>query len=135
MNLLLKRDTYGFYGVFGKLYDSLGNFLGVTLEHPYPMETCPATWQPKVAPGIYTCLKHPPNRLPYETWELQNVPEFEGQPVTDILIHKGNYASDSEGCIILANSLGAGCVLDSKFAFDKFMTLTADETSLTITIS
>lgn len=133
MNMKLIRKTFGLYGIVGELQDDTGKLFCYTLEHAYPsLNRHP--FQPKVAAGVYVCGRHPPNRLPYETFELANVPPFQGAEVTGILIHVGNYNKDSEGCILLGLSLGAGCITDSKLAFDKLMEAQSGVETFTLTV-
>lgn len=118
MNLTLIRKSFNLYGICGELRDEKDQLFCHTLEHAYADGD---TWIPKVATGIYTCLRHLPVRLNYETFELQNVPPFQGATVSGILIHKGNYNKDSEGCILVGLEIGQGCLLASALAFDKLM--------------
>lgn len=94
-----------------------------------------------MAPGTYNCTRHAPNRLPYETWELQNVPPFLGNPVSAILIHVGNYNNDSDGCILVGrrvvsnpDSPSENMITSSKNTFNRLMDLTKDLNSFTLTI-
>lgn len=119
MNFILTRGKAGLYGVFGQIQSEDGTITLCTLEHAYPVN---AGFIPKVLVGKYECVRHPPNRLPYETFMLLNVPPFQGSPVDGILIHKGNTNNDSVGCILLGLSFGTGCILESKIAFERFMT-------------
>lgn len=47
---------------------------------------------------------------------LQNVPQFDG-----ILIHVGNSAKDSSGCILLGKNKQVGKVVDSRIVWTSFM--------------
>lgn len=47
---------------------------------------------------------------------LLNVPQFEG-----VLIHVGNSANDSSGCILLGKNKQVGKVLDSRQTWTEFM--------------
>lgn len=67
----------------------------VTLEH-----------SPKFSP------KYGGRRVPY----LHNVPHFEG-----ILIHTGNTADDSAGCILVGTNSATGRVTGSLVAFNKLL--------------
>ena len=127
MDITIKREEFSPNGVFGEMYDDKGNKIGVTLEHSF-------NGTPKVAPGTYTCLRHAPNRLPYETFELQNVPDFEGKPVTGILIHIGNYSSDSDGCILVGDQKNGDMIMNSKLTFAKFMELQDNVNEFTLVI-
>lgn len=70
----------------------------LTLELPWinnkPEVSC-------VPAGVYRCLPHNSAAHP-GTWELQNVPNR-----SDILIHTGNFAKDSKGCILVGQIFGA----------------------------
>jgi|SRR5665213_1744828 len=140
MNLKLVRNNYTTSGVFGILLDDQGQQIAVTLEHNYTQGT---TVTAKVRHGVYQCLRHAPNRLPYETFELQNVPDFQGTPVTGILIHCGNFDSDSSGCCLLGEKVApdtssanpkALMVTNSKVTFAKFMELQNGLNEFTLTI-
>jgi len=119
----LDRTGYRSDGIFGILRDENGQTLAVTLEHAYANDS--GGFEPKVAAGNYTCDRHAPNRLPYETFELQGVPDFQGKPVTGILIHILNFNSESDGCIGVGRSLAASpsgmMIANSKEAFEEIM--------------
>lgn len=132
MNLTLKRTDYIADGIFGVLCDENYNQIAVTLEHAFGVE--PGTYVPKVARGIYTCSLHAPNRLPYTTFELQNVPNFQGKPVTGVLIHIGNYNHDSDGCILVGSERNGDMIMDSKVTFQKIMELQTGLEEFTLTI-
>src|ERR1700677_4065252 len=122
MNCTLNRLKYLKDGIFGELLDDTGAQIATTCEHTYVNGT---TMTAKVAPGTYTCTRHAPNRLPYETFELQNVPDFQGKPVTGILLHILNFGSESEGCVGLGESMiltptqTKDMITNSKIAFEK----------------
>ncbi len=152
MNCKLIRTNYSEYGIFGELYNEHGVKIATTLEHSYsiPIKDLDGGgggggvgaggggYCAKVAIGTYTCKRHAPNRLPYETFELQNVPDFQGQPVSGILIHIGNYNKDSIGCILLGKSRlktdRNEMILNSKEIFAEFMDLQKDVLEFTLTI-
>jgi hypothetical protein len=123
MDVTLKRIDYLPEGIFGEIRDAAGDLIAVTLEHAYDDQV--GGWTTKVAGGIYTCVRHAPNRLPYETFMLENVPPFQTHPVTGILIHIGNFNKDSDGCILIGTNLsmigGVQAIANSKAAFDQFM--------------
>lgn len=134
MNCILKRTDYLAEGIFGELTDSNGNTLAVTLEHSYDSGDGPSCYIPKLSRGIYTCVRHAPNRLPYYTFEVQNVPNFQRKPVTGILIHIGNYNSDSDGCVLLGDERNGDMIMNSKATFQKFMDLQVGVEEFTLTV-
>lgn len=60
---------------------------------------------------------------------LLNVRQFEG-----ILIHAGNTAKDTHGCILVGRNTEKGKVTNSKATFDRLFTLMKDEKDITIQI-
>lgn len=98
----------------------------LTLEHPYsvnPDSQVGATvWGPKLPPGQYRCVRgmHELAGMahPFETFEVTNVPGH-----TNILIHRGNFASDSSGCILIGLSRDQSMITRSREAFSLFMTI------------
>jgi hypothetical protein len=130
--MILTRTSYEESGIYGTLQDDQGNQIAVTLEHSYQDGD---NFVPKVASGTYTCSLHAPNRLPYTTYELQDVPDFQGNPVTGILLHIGNYNQDSDGCILLGQSRQGNMIINSKVTFDAFMASLNGIESFTLTIS
>jgi Family of unknown function (DUF5675) len=139
MNVILQREDYLGDGIFGKLFDEAGNQLAVTLEHAY--ESVDSRFVPKLAAGEYTVIRHAPNRLPYETFMVTNVPNFQDKSVDGILIHIGNYNPDSEGCILLGKAvvqspeaLGTNMIIDSRVTFAQFMRLQDGVDSFKLTV-
>ena len=114
----LNRTSYSEDGVFGLLISDDGQTF-YTLEHSY--KQADGSYKPKVALGTYICQRHAPNRLPYETFEVTNVPDFMDNSVTGILLHIGNYNKDSDGCILLGKGQTASMITHSKEAFEEFM--------------
>lgn len=137
MNLTLKRNEALESGIFGVLLDDQGQQIAVTLEHAYDSGNGDGSYSPKTPVGTYTCVKgqHQLAHMtsPFETFEVTNVPGH-----TNILIHKGNYNDDSEGCILLGlavqNTDTGKMITSSAPTFNKFMALqhNVDEFILTI---
>ena len=94
MRLALSRFLYRADGIVGRLLDEQDQQLAVTLEHAYDTPTPHA----KIPAGVYRCVwrDHPAKGWAFE---LQDVPGAEG-----ILIHAGNYETDSQGCILLGEA-------------------------------
>lgn len=140
MNLTLTRTDFLSTGIFGELNPDDDSFTLQTLEHAYSIApiggSVSTSWAAKVAPGVYTCVRHAPNRLPYDTFMLENVPDFEGQPVTGILIHILNFDAQSEGCIgVGLGRIGNVEITQSKAAFDLLMLKQTGIDQFTLTVS
>lgn len=114
----LNRTSYSEDGVFGLLISDSGQTF-YTLEHSY--KQADNSFKPKLSLGTYTCQRHAPNRLPYETFEVMNVPDFMGNSVTGILLHIGNYNKDSDGCILVGTGQAEAMITNSREAFKEFM--------------
>ena len=142
MNFTLQRQKPSKDGVFGTMTNDSG-FTCVTLEHAYPFSLYMpnSIYEPKVAAGTYICKPHPPNRLSYMTYELQNVPDFQDKPVSGILLHIGNFNKDSIGCILIGKmiqSIGDGTlsrmITSSSPTFKQFMAILNNIPEFTLTI-
>lgn len=138
MDIKLSRKQFLPDGIFGEFSDESGSVIATTLEHAY--DDGQGGWIPKVAAGVYTCVRHAPNRLPYETFMLENVPPFQGKPVDGILIHVLNFNHESEGCIGIGKSFtvlpsGTHCLVKSRAAFDDFMNLQSGIGAFKLTIA
>ncbi len=109
-------------GIFGELHDDKGTLLAYTLEHAYKLAL--GGWLPKLPNGKFICIRgthklH--NNIPFETFEITGVKGHD-----NILFHAGNFNKDSEGCVLLGNSIvsqqnGTEMVVNSKVTFNKFM--------------
>lgn len=124
MNLVLTRKKFLEDGIFGELCDENGNHVAVTLEHAFPDSS---EFVPKLAVGTYTCRRGQ-HRLAsmledFSTFEVMEVPDFQGKPVTGILFHRGNYNRDSEGCVLVGALWAMDMITSSHEAFEQFLTL------------
>jgi hypothetical protein len=115
MIITLTRKRTGEYGTFGKLYAD-SEFQCYTLEPPWYNNQENISCIPA---GRYQIM---PYRSPHFglVYKIINVPDR-----TDILIHKGNTLSDTEGCLTVGSKLGTlgsnPAVLQSKIAFDNLI--------------
>lgn len=131
MDLKLVRTTEGPDGIFSELRDAKFNkVLWLTLEHSF-------YGKPKIPDGIFTCVRGQ-HRLhgmteDFTTFEVTGVEGHSG-----LLIHTGNWNSDSDGCILLgegsASSSKGPMVTASKQAFAEFMQRQAGVDSFTLTV-
>ena len=93
-NLLLIRDTFTEKSVTGKLYCN-GEFIAHTLELPWKNNQKSVSCIPK---GIYDCrvrYRNESGSYDYVHLLVKDVPNR-----SYILFHRGNYPSDSRGCIL-----------------------------------
>lgn len=145
MNLVRKNATVD--GIFGELLDHNGIHFCFTLEHPY-LEG--GLFIPKLTAGVYECrddsgplengMHSLEDGVPFKAFEVIAVPEFQGESVSGILLHIGNYAKDSKGCVLLGSGLGLTLerkqmLMASKQAFDRFMSVQKECDSFTLTVS
>lgn len=141
MNLTLKRAENREDGVFSELLAADPTILAEhTIEHAYPDGS--GGWIPKLAPGIYTCVRgmHRLHGMTegFETFEVTGVPPFQGKPVTGLLIHWGNWNSDSEGCVCTGerevDSPRGRMVTASRDAFQRLMAVQEGLDSFLLTV-
>ncbi len=125
--LQLKRVTSEENITFGVLIYG-GAPICVTLEPPWkdnkPSVSC-------IPVGVYVCRRVKSPKFG-DTFEIADVP---GR--THILFHKGNWAKDTYGCVILGSSFVGGShtvgfteeamVVDSIYAFSGFMDFFKDD--------
>lgn len=139
MDLRIKRTGYHADGILGQLLGPDGAILFYTLEHSYLEDD---HYAPKLAGGRYLCVLGA-HRLhgmteDFQAYEVMGVPEFQGEPVSGILFHWGNYNRDSEGCILLGMSEaeigGVDMVTSSRNAWAKFMSMQTGCESFILTV-
>lgn len=74
----------------------------------------------------------------FETFEVLGVPDFQGNPVTGLLFHWGNWNKDSEGCILTGeaetSSAQGMMVTASRDKFAAFMQLHEGEDTFQLTV-
>jgi Family of unknown function (DUF5675) len=123
-------------GIFGTLTSDTG-WQCVCLQHAYLQND--GTYTAKVSPGIYTCKLRDSAHFGYKVYGLVDVPAFQGKPVSDIEIHRGNYNKDSEGCILLGEDIitsnGQDMITKSEKTFDEFMELLGKSEEFTLHIT
>jgi Family of unknown function (DUF5675) len=138
----LTRTAYRSDGIFGRIYNDHGVPLAYTLEHAYQQED--GNFLPKVAEGTYNCIlgSHELEGMthPFQAYMLENVPPFMGLPVTNILIHMGNFDRDSNGCIVLGRTIatqmdGSLMVTNSVNTFEDFMNGLSGVSSFTLEVT
>lgn len=143
MNLTLNRIFKGPDYSIGKLYID-GEYFCDTLEDPVRTlpACCPNTSEgiPCACPGkVYarTAIPAGAYKITMENSPrfkrvlplLHDVPHFLG-----VLIHAGNDADDTAGCILVGSNKAKGKVLESRAASDRLNALLKKEREITITI-
>lgn len=134
MDLILTINDFKKEGIFCDISTTDEDYFCVGLMHAFP-DNGNNHYSPKLPPGNYICTRgihklH--NLIQFETFEVMNVPKFQGKKVSGILFHAGNYNSDSDGCILLGSSRNGDMIMDSKLTFSKFMELQSDVDSFTL---
>lgn len=111
IELPLQRTVHDPHCSLGRLTLPSGLVLA-SIERPWvknaPTVSC-------IPAGKYKCAWTLSPRFHRKTYEVLDVPGRSG-----IRIHAANWASQLEGCIALGITHGAGCVIQSKIAIDKF---------------
>lgn len=125
MNIILQRLVGGDGGVFGVIIKD-GRPMFTTLEPPWKNNQQDVSCIP---PGTYKCKKSFSNKFQRALFELVDVPDREV-----VKIHVGNSIRDTEGCILLgmSYSLSDYAIINSKLAFDNFMSIMPNEFTITI---
>lgn len=133
---ILTRQKSTQDGIFGQLTKD-GYRICSTLEHAYNAGN--DQWVAKLSAGEYTCKRglHKLEGMDrqFEAFQVMDVPDFRGLPVTGILFHIGNYNRDSAGCI-LVGQVGTNplMICESKGTFDSFMYSLKDTDTFTLTV-
>ena len=125
--LTLTRVIENMYGTFSMFFGE--NIILATLERRWEDNKTDVSCIPI---GEYLCKRMISPKFG-ETFEVCDVPNRTG-----ILFHKGNYMSDSKGCILLANGFGELnrqlAVTDSGAAFSRFIKYFAGENEFKLII-
>lgn len=133
MDLTLKRTDYTEDGVFGHLEETdSGDSVAVTLEHAYYSGNGIGSYEPKLPPGEYLCVRGThqlKNGKPFVTFQITGVPNHTG-----MLFHPGNYNEDSDGCVLLGTVMSSAMISESRVAFTKFMSLQEDVDAFPLTV-
>lgn len=80
-----------------------------------PVNTWKIAGKTAIPSGTYKVIIDYSNRFKRDLPHLMNVEGFEG-----IRIHPGNYAKDTEGCLLLGTGMQKDMVTNSRFAFESF---------------
>lgn len=143
MNLTLNRIFRGAEYTIGKLFIN-GQYFCDTLEDPVRTLpafcpntsrgtpcTCPEKVYARTAipSGTYRITMENSPRFQRVLPLLHDVPHFLG-----VLIHSGNDADDTAGCILVGSNKVKGKVLESRVASDRLNALLEKEREITITI-
>ena len=113
MELKVIRETFTDESTIGKLFIN-GVFHCFTLEDKVRENKIQnVTAIPK---GRYEVIINFSNRFQQQMPLLLNVPNFEG-----VRIHWGNFAKDTDGCILLGTTKSVNMIGNSRTAYAKFM--------------
>lgn len=130
MNIGLTRIYSGSDGILSVAYDEKENEVFCSLEHSYNID---GKWIPKIPAGVYTCKRRMSPHFGYEVFQVLDVPNC-----TFIEIHRGNFESQSAGCILVgedpSTASGPLMVTNSEVTFNKFMELQDGIDSFLLTV-
>jgi hypothetical protein len=127
MRLVVKRKWFTDEATCGELWID-GKFFCYTLEDVVRSGE-KVTGKTAIPYGTYKLVIDYSNRFKKDMPHVLNVPGFEG-----IRIHVGNKAADTEGCLLVAISLGQGknYISGSVPAFNALMAKIKDQKDMTI---
>lgn len=129
MKVLIKRVFMSSEVTLGTLAVEEAPPICLTLERPWLNNASNVSCIPA---GLYVCSR-------VNSPKFGNVFQVLSVPArSNVLIHWGNWVSDTEGCIILGESYAIlkdeAAVAQSKVAFQEFMDLTKNVSSFTLEI-
>lgn len=117
MNIIIKRIFKGPDYTIGKLYID-GKYFCDTLEDTVRAPGVKIPGRTAIPAGKYKIKLTESLRFKKLMPRLENVPGFTG-----VLIHSGNTAEDTEGCILVGKNRVKGKVLDSRETFARLFRL------------
>lgn len=117
MNIIVKRIFKGADYTIGKLYID-GKYFCDTLEDTVRPAGVKIPGRTAIPDGKYKIKLTESLRFGKLMPRLENVPGFTG-----VLIHSGNTAEDTEGCILVGKNRVKGKVLDSRETFARLFKL------------
>lgn len=137
MKLFLKRIALKPTYTIGKLYID-GQYFCDTIEDPvididksgkFDGNEKKVYGESAIPYGKYKIVLNVSPRFKRILPRLLNVPHFEG-----ILIHRGNTAKDSHGCIIVGKNKAVGMVMDSAATEKELVKILSEESDIEIEI-
>jgi len=123
---IFKAETY----TIGRLYIDGEFFCDVLEDKVRDLPKEEKVWGQTAIPyGTYKIIINYSNRFKRDLPRLLNVPYFDG-----ILIHPGNTAVDTHGCLLVGINTEKGKVTQSRITFDKLFAKIHNEKDLEIEI-
>lgn len=129
MKLTLVRTDYTSNSTVGELLVN-DEFFCYTLEDMVRQPGEKVWGKTAIPSGAYSVVLAPSPRFKRVLPRLLNVPGFEG-----ILIHKGNDANDTDGCILVGRTKSPNWVGESAKAFDALFPLMQEAVAAKETIT
>lgn len=125
-SLLLKRRKSSAKSTQGTLYLN-GKFECHTLEDV--VRPVKIKGETAIPAGTYKVIVNRSNRFKRLLPLLIDVPNFEG-----VRIHPGNKAEDTEGCILVGDTISTDFIGNSRIAFDRLFKKLEEADSIELTI-
>ena len=124
INLVLQRTHASEISTQGTL--TVGGLSICTLEPP---RRDPPDKPRAIDAGTYQVTLRMSPRLGYVTPFLHEVPDFE-----DVLLHIGNYPTDTRGCVLVGLTANTDSINSSKQAFGALMAVLDDSSNISLAI-
>lgn len=137
IKLLLKRIARKSSYTIGKLFVD-GEYFCDTLEDTDRLDEgmsldeikkLKQPGQTAIPEGLYKVIVNVSPKFKRLLPRLQNVPGFEG-----VLIHRGNTAKDTAGCILVGENKKVGMVLNSSYYEERLVELLKHDNNISIEI-
>ena len=129
MKIHVKRTNYTTTSTIGELSIE-GKFIAYTLEDVVrPAGAAKVYGQTAIPAGVY------PVSLYFSPKYQCNMPHIDGIPgFRGVLFHAGNWATDTEGCVLVGTTKGTDYIGEARVAFNKLFKLLQDGHKMTVTV-
>jgi hypothetical protein len=128
--MILQRHTFESIGIYGTLSMEDGSWSCVTLEHAF--DDGDGNFVPALNTGTHTCVlgtHQLDHGGPFQTYMVTDTPGHTG-----ILIHVGNYNSDSDGCVLVGETRTGDMITNSQVTWNSFMNLMNNSEQFTLEV-
>lgn len=129
MKIHVKRTTYTTTSTIGELSID-GKFICYTLEDVVrPAGAAKVYGQTAIPAGTYPVAIGWSPRYKCNMPRIEPIPGFAG-----VLFHAGNWATETEGCILVGTTKGVDYIGEARVAFNKLFKLLQNGHKMTVTV-